>query len=68
MSIKRSDIVFIGLAMATGAILGYVYGSEEGRRFIANSCIVAKGFIVQEREFVCQEVVPETLPESRASL
>ncbi len=66
MSRKRSDLVFIGLAMAAGFTLGYFYGSGEGLRHAANSCIFAEGFSVGGRQFDCQEQPTESTPEQQS--
>ena len=66
MSMKRSDLVFLGFAMAAGFTLGYFYGSGEGLRHAANSCIFAEGFVVGGRQFDCKEQHPDSTTESEA--
>ena len=67
MSPKRSDFIFLALAMAVGITLGYLYGSGEGRRQVANSCILGGGFIIGGRQFECVEILGESDHEQQGA-
>ena len=55
---KKSDLVFLLLALAIVGFMGYLYGSGEGRRVLANQCVFAQEFAVGGRLFYCEEVSP----------
>lgn len=52
---KKSDVVFMLLALAVATLLGYLFGTGEGRRGVANQCVFAQEFIVGGRYFICEE-------------
>ena len=43
------------LALAVATFLGYLFGTGEGRRGVANQCVFAQEFIVGGRYFTCEE-------------
>jgi len=53
---KKFDAFLLLIVLIVIAFLGYLYGSGEGRRLVANQCVFAQEFVVAGRLFHCEEV------------
>ena len=62
---KKFDLLLLLIAFSAVALLGYLYGSGEGRRLVGNQCVFAQEFVVGGRLFRCEEIHPPVKEEGR---
>jgi hypothetical protein len=62
---KKFDLFLLLIVYSAIALIGYIYGSGEGRRSVGNQCVFAQEFVVGGRLFRCEEVHPPSEQKGR---